>query len=247
MSQFLFQFCCANNHVFVLLAIGSRLYAFPLLRAYVVEITFWILNVNAQNIFLNSLVDFFSFFLPWLKTLNCIDFFMLKFISFYQECAFGQLQRRPFESRGLWTEQAHQGSKFSWCLQNDWRDRELWVSYKFLWIKYDPQILTFCTLLGIGIDRYMAPEVFKHRKYDKKVDVFSFAMILYEVSFFLSWNDIKHEVFETSSNAWYSYLEQMLEGEPPFSSYEPYEAAKHVAEGHRPSFRSKSYLPELRE
>lgn len=30
-------------------------------------------------------------------------------------------------------------------------------------------------------DRYMAPEVFKHRRYDKKVDVFSFAMILYEV------------------------------------------------------------------
>jgi serine/threonine protein kinase len=28
----------------------------------------------------------------------------------------------------------------------------------------------------------MAPEVFKHRKYDKKVDVFSFAMILYEVT-----------------------------------------------------------------
>ena len=27
----------------------------------------------------------------------------------------------------------------------------------------------------------MAPEVFKHRRYDKKVDVFSFAMILYEV------------------------------------------------------------------
>ncbi|XP_042483421.1 integrin-linked protein kinase 1-like isoform X2 [Macadamia integrifolia] len=31
-----------------------------------------------------------------------------------------------------------------------------------------------------GSYRYMAPEVFKHRKYDKKVDVFSFAMILYE-------------------------------------------------------------------
>jgi len=28
----------------------------------------------------------------------------------------------------------------------------------------------------------MAPEVFKHRKYDKKVDIFSFAMILYEVT-----------------------------------------------------------------
>ncbi|KAK8699740.1 hypothetical protein V6N13_115819 [Hibiscus sabdariffa] len=70
-----------------------------------------------------------------------------------------------------------------------------------------------------GSYRYMAPEVFKHRKYDKKVDVFSFAMILYE----------------------------MLEGDPPFSNYEPYEAAKYAAAGHRPPFRSKSYLPELRE
>lgn len=37
------------------------------------------------------------------------------------------------------------------------------------------------TLIFGTKDRYMAPEVFKHRKYDKKVDVFSFAMILYEV------------------------------------------------------------------
>ncbi|KAL0336430.1 UNVERIFIED_CONTAM: Serine/threonine-protein kinase STY46 [Sesamum radiatum] len=70
-----------------------------------------------------------------------------------------------------------------------------------------------------GSYRYMAPEVFKHRKYDKKVDVFSFAMILYE----------------------------MLEGEPPMSNCEPYEAAKYVAEGHRPIFRAKGYTPELRE
>ncbi|XP_074315927.1 serine/threonine-protein kinase VIK-like [Silene latifolia] len=70
-----------------------------------------------------------------------------------------------------------------------------------------------------GSYRYMAPEVFKHRKYDKKVDIFSFAMILYE----------------------------MLEGDPPMSSYEPYEAAKYVAEGHRPNFRTKGFIPELRE
>ncbi|CAA0822482.1 VH1-interacting kinase [Striga hermonthica] len=70
-----------------------------------------------------------------------------------------------------------------------------------------------------GSYRYMAPEVFKHRKYDKKVDVFSFAMILYE----------------------------MLEGEPPLSNYEPYEAARYVAEGHRPMFRAKGFIPELRE
>ncbi|XP_038706349.1 integrin-linked protein kinase 1-like [Tripterygium wilfordii] len=70
-----------------------------------------------------------------------------------------------------------------------------------------------------GSYRYMAPEVFKHRKYDKKVDVFSFAMILYE----------------------------MLEGEPPLANYEPYEAAKYVAEGHRPIFRAKGYIPELKD
>ncbi|KAG2647005.1 integrin-linked protein kinase 1-like isoform X2 [Panicum virgatum] len=69
-----------------------------------------------------------------------------------------------------------------------------------------------------GSYRYMAPEVFKHRKYDKKVDIFSFAMILYE----------------------------MLEGDPPFSNYEPYEAAKYVAEGHRPAFR-KGHTNELKD
>lgn len=47
-------------------------------------------------------------------------------------------------------------------------------------MKYDLLILFFC-FLNKTKDRYMAPEVFKHRKYDKKVDVFSFAMILYEV------------------------------------------------------------------
>lgn len=65
----------------------------------------------------------------------------------------------------------------------------------------------------------MAPEVFKHRRYDKKVDVYSFAMILY----------------------------QMIEGDPPLSNYEPYEAAKCAAEGLRPVFRAKSYSPDLRE
>ncbi|XP_044490166.1 integrin-linked protein kinase 1-like [Mangifera indica] len=69
-----------------------------------------------------------------------------------------------------------------------------------------------------GSYRYMAPEVFKHRKYDKKVDVFSFGMILYE----------------------------MLEGEPPLSHFEPYEAAKYVADGQRPICRAKGYTPELR-
>ncbi|KAL8112013.1 hypothetical protein AgCh_019643 [Apium graveolens] len=70
-----------------------------------------------------------------------------------------------------------------------------------------------------GSYRYMAPEVFKHRRYDKKVDIFSFAMILYE----------------------------MLEGDPPLSHHEPYEAAKYVAEGHRPMFRAKGFTQELRE
>jgi len=43
------------------------------------------------------------------------------------------------------------------------------------------------------------------------------------------------------------WMDQMLEGEPPFSNYEPYDGAKYVAEGHRPSFRAKSYTSDLRE
>lgn len=42
-------------------------------------------------------------------------------------------------------------------------------------------------------------------------------------------------------------IAQMLEGDPPLSNYEPYEAAKYVAEGHRPTFRVKGYILELRE
>lgn len=105
---------------------------------------------------------------------------------------------------------------------------------------------------GEKIDCHMAPEVLKYRRYDKKVDVFSFAMILYEVMLHpwdLEFCLIK---FEASSklqihDSWNPSLVQMLEGEPPFSNYEPYDGAKYVAEGHRPSFRGKGYIPELRE
>lgn len=38
----------------------------------------------------------------------------------------------------------------------------------------------------------------------------------------------------------------MLEGDPPFSNYEPYEAAKYVADGHRPAFR-KGHSHEVKE
>lgn len=44
-----------------------------------------------------------------------------------------------------------------------------------------------------------------------------------------------------------SELLQMLEGEPPMSNYEPYEAARYLAEGHRPMFRAKGPTHELRE
>jgi hypothetical protein len=39
----------------------------------------------------------------------------------------------------------------------------------------------------------------------------------------------------------------MIEGDPPLSNHEPYEAAKHVADGRRPTFRSKGFIPELKE
>lgn len=42
-------------------------------------------------------------------------------------------------------------------------------------------------------------------------------------------------------------LGQMLEGDPPLSGHQPYEAAKHAAEGQRPIFRAKGFIPELKE
>eukprot|EP01018_Ginkgo_biloba_P008976 Gb_36894 [translate_table: standard] len=70
-----------------------------------------------------------------------------------------------------------------------------------------------------GSYRYMAPEVFEHKWYDTKVDVFSFAMILYE----------------------------MFEGVAPFANRDAYEAAKIVAKGDRPIFRARSYPAEMKE
>jgi serine/threonine protein kinase len=57
-----------------------------------------------------------------------------------------------------------------------------------------------------GSYRYMAPEVFEHNPYDKSVDVFSFAMMLYE----------------------------MFEGVAPFDDKEAYEAAQLIRDGQRP-------------
>jgi serine/threonine protein kinase len=71
-----------------------------------------------------------------------------------------------------------------------------------------------------GSYRYMAPEVFLHRPYDKMVDVFSFGVILYE----------------------------MIEDTSPLSQYDAYEAARKVAkEGLRPEFESKHITEDLKE
>lgn len=68
-----------------------------------------------------------------------------------------------------------------------------------------------------GSYRYMAPEVFLRKKYNTKVDVFSFAMILYE----------------------------MFEGAPPFADEGDKEAAFMVAKhDRRPEFGSKTYYPD---
>jgi tRNA A-37 threonylcarbamoyl transferase component Bud32 len=69
-----------------------------------------------------------------------------------------------------------------------------------------------------GSYRYMAPEVFEHSPYDKSVDVFSFAMMLYE----------------------------MFEGVAPFDDKEAYEAATLVArDGARPVMKSTNYPPGM--
>lgn len=67
----------------------------------------------------------------------------------------------------------------------------------------------------------MAPEVYEHAMYDNKVDIFSFAMILFE----------------------------MFEGHSPFDTVDPAEAARSVAkEGARPAFDPKvEYPPKMKE
>lgn len=68
-----------------------------------------------------------------------------------------------------------------------------------------------------GSYRYMAPEVFLHENYNTKVDVFSFAMILYE----------------------------MYEGHAPFDDEDAHEAARLVAkESLRPLFSNKIHYPD---
>eukprot|EP00210_Caulerpa_lentillifera_P005600 g5357.t1 len=57
-----------------------------------------------------------------------------------------------------------------------------------------------------GSYRYMAPEVFKHEKYNEKVDVYAFAMIFY----------------------------QLLQGIPPFIGLDPISAARQAAKNGRP-------------
>ncbi|RZC67513.1 hypothetical protein C5167_011216 [Papaver somniferum] len=69
--------------------------------------------------------------------------------------------------------------------------------------------------------RYVAPEVFRNEEYDTKVDVFSFAII----------------------------LQEMIEGQPPFSTKEEDEAATAYAAKERPPFKAphKLYSHGLRE
>eukprot|EP00899_Mesostigma_viride_P001785 jgi/Mesvir1/11607/Mv00016-RA.1 len=71
-----------------------------------------------------------------------------------------------------------------------------------------------------GSYRYMAPEVFKHKPYDKSVDVYSFAIILYE----------------------------MVEGAPAYQYTPPAVAASAAAlNGLRPKMTLRLYPPALRE
>ncbi|XP_068665596.1 serine/threonine-protein kinase 12-like [Aristolochia californica] len=69
--------------------------------------------------------------------------------------------------------------------------------------------------------RYVAPEVFLNKEYDTKVDVFSFALI----------------------------LQEMIEGQPPFSTKHEDEVPKYYAAKERPSFRApmKIYSHGLKE
>lgn len=71
-----------------------------------------------------------------------------------------------------------------------------------------------------GSYRYMAPEVFRHEPYSLKVDVYSFAMILFQL-------------FETTT---------------PFAGHDPVDAARQAAMlGARPGFPPRKAVPAMTE
>lgn len=82
-----------------------------------------------------------------------ILFYLMKYVYKFQECSSSQFQCRPFKSWRFWTKQAHQGSKYSWCLQNDRRDWKLWVSLitSVYWnmIYNTENLIIFSLLMGV--------------------------------------------------------------------------------------------------
>lgn len=82
-----------------------------------------------------------------------ILFYLMKYVYKFQECSSSQFQCRPFKSWRFWTKQAHQGSEYSWCLQNDWRDWKLWVSLitSVYWnrIYNTENLIIFSLLMGV--------------------------------------------------------------------------------------------------
>ena len=80
-------------------------------------------------------------------------FYLMKYVYKFQECSSSQFQCRPFKSWRFWTKQAHQGSEYSWCLQNDWRDWKLWVSLitSVYWntIYNTENLIIFSLLMGV--------------------------------------------------------------------------------------------------
>lgn len=87
-------------------------------------------NTHALNvdIFLHKLRSSLLF-VSLASDVACLPFavalYLMKLITKYQERPFGKLQCRPFKSGRFWVEQAHQGSEFPRCVQNDWRDWKL--------------------------------------------------------------------------------------------------------------------------
>ena len=81
----------------------------------------------------------------------------------------------------------------------------------------DPNLTTFKMTGETGSYRYMAPEVFRHEPYNLKVDVYSYAMIVF----------------------------QLFECICPFHSTDPIVAARNAAmTGKRPEFPTKDSLSE---
>ena len=66
----------------------------------------------------------------------------------------------------------------------------------------------------VGTKRYMAPEIYRRDKYNKKVDIYAFGLLLYELFEDVRYVPGQHLIFRKSSRSLQRFIKKMLDNNP---------------------------------